>query len=724
MESCTIQLTSGAIGNNKLNVRTCGLNFFPPGIIGGHTKKEVGTQVTINAIGIEKPIITDIPSEKNTGKPRWILRERSSVGNFYRSNNLISGDTVIIRRLSSKKYELIPHLRKRKFIDSVLRESGTQPALTDEQLRQNGIVYTPPKFAEFVAKTVLAYFMRAVSESSALLSQDLKRIRILDPACGNGELLHKIWMELVQRTQELSLHLDPRQVLCGIDTDRYAVSRTRTLINCLSAEAGFKGKQHLKFRKTNALFPYSKTTSEQGWARIKKEFDAEEGFDIIIANPPWGGDVSPYNDKLSKGEFCLFRGQFDTSDLFVEKALSVVRPGGHIAFIVPDSLFGQERVRLRELLLQQTHIEFIGRFGEKIFDNINRACAVFVCRKVVAKPSAMVDCIRLTPDSRKRILAGISTFWTESKKLTHRVPQSRFVRNARHIFDIDVNVKEETVLRHFEKQEATFADYLTNNRGVELSKRGRICRCKNCNNWMPFPKSKKRKCPHCRHPLADTDQQVISIIHNTKLDGCQPLLVGESIKRYALRQTLWIATQYEGLNYKEPLIYNSPKILVRKTGVGISASIDYTNAYTNQVVYIFRHKVDNDVFAPPLEFFLGVLNSRAIYYFLTKKTGETEWRSHPYITQRQIMSLPLPKSDTLRKKSDLVQRMVSLLRPYTQHHKELPPDVDVAVEQGVAELYGLTRKHYEVVYATLESVEELLPVKALKRIQIIDIFGN
>ena len=88
------------------------------------------------------------------------------------------------------------------------------------------------------------------------------------------------------------------------------------------------------------------------------------------------------------------------------------------------------------------------------------------------------------------------------------------------------------------------------------------------------------------------------------------------------------------------------------------------------------------------------------------------------------MSLPLPKSDTLRKKSDLVQRMVSLLRPYTQHHKEPPLDVDVAVEQGVAELYGLTRKHYEVVYATLESVEELLPVKALKRIQIIDIFGN
>lgn len=48
MESCVIQLTSGAISNNKLNVRKCGLNFFPSGIVGGPTKNDIGTQITIN----------------------------------------------------------------------------------------------------------------------------------------------------------------------------------------------------------------------------------------------------------------------------------------------------------------------------------------------------------------------------------------------------------------------------------------------------------------------------------------------------------------------------------------------------------------------------------------------------------------------------------------------------------------------------------------------------
>ena len=128
MESRVIQLTSGAIRNNKLNVRECGLNFFPEGILGGPTKKNIGTQITISAKGLDVTFKTDIPRNKNNDKPRWILRERSSVGNFYRSNNIIPGDTVTIRRLSSKKYELIPHLRKLKFIDLFAGIGGTRLA--------------------------------------------------------------------------------------------------------------------------------------------------------------------------------------------------------------------------------------------------------------------------------------------------------------------------------------------------------------------------------------------------------------------------------------------------------------------------------------------------------------------------------------------------------------------------------------------------------------------
>jgi hypothetical protein len=128
MESCTIELTDGAIRNNKLNVRACGLNFFPTGVVGGAKKEDSGTKIIISAVGLDQPIKTDIPSDKKTGKPRWFLRERSSIGDFYSSNSMISGDNLTIRRLSNKKYELVPHLRKLKFIDLFAGIGGTRLA--------------------------------------------------------------------------------------------------------------------------------------------------------------------------------------------------------------------------------------------------------------------------------------------------------------------------------------------------------------------------------------------------------------------------------------------------------------------------------------------------------------------------------------------------------------------------------------------------------------------
>ena len=69
MESRVIELTAGAIKNEKLNIRSCGLDFFPKGILGGPTKSKKGTQITIKALGLPSPIKTDIPTDGRTGRP-------------------------------------------------------------------------------------------------------------------------------------------------------------------------------------------------------------------------------------------------------------------------------------------------------------------------------------------------------------------------------------------------------------------------------------------------------------------------------------------------------------------------------------------------------------------------------------------------------------------------------------------------------------------------------
>jgi DNA modification methylase len=109
MESCTIQLALADIKNRKFNLKACGLDFFPPGILGGSTKDKSGTQITIKADGLPKPIKTDIPTNKTTGKPRWFFRERKWVEEFIRYHRLNPGDTVTINRIDEKTYNVSPN---------------------------------------------------------------------------------------------------------------------------------------------------------------------------------------------------------------------------------------------------------------------------------------------------------------------------------------------------------------------------------------------------------------------------------------------------------------------------------------------------------------------------------------------------------------------------------------------------------------------------------------
>ncbi len=109
MESRVIKLTAGAIKNNKLNIRACGLDFFPDDILGGSTRNQPGKHIVIRAAGLLHPIKTDIPRDKKTGKPRWIFRKRSWVKEFVRHNKLRPNDTVSIYRINDRTYEVIPN---------------------------------------------------------------------------------------------------------------------------------------------------------------------------------------------------------------------------------------------------------------------------------------------------------------------------------------------------------------------------------------------------------------------------------------------------------------------------------------------------------------------------------------------------------------------------------------------------------------------------------------
>lgn len=593
--------------------------------------------------------------------------------------------------------------------------------------KKNGVVYTPRGLASYVAAKTFRYFFRDVKgsfrnkkNSDVSINRVFSNLKIIDPSCGQGELLIAAW-DVLSKAFPPSGHqfCDPERNLFGIDIDKHAIEKAKQRINSLpQIKTPLNG---FNFVKTNALFPVGRNCPVSGWSYLKERFNVENGFDILIANPPWGADIESYRNKIAQGSFLLSRGQFDTSDLFIELALSIVVDGGYFAFIIPDSLFNKERTKLRKLLLDQTEIKFIGRFGEKFFENVNRACVVLICKK--RKPSLLnkVDCLRLTPDLRKAVLEEKLQLSQIERQLVHKVSQDRFKKNKDYLFDIDLKEEEEALLGKIKMVPKTFRDYVFSSRGVELSKTGIVCRCRKCRLWSPLSKSDIAKCPHCGSLLDSSYSQTETIVASKLLPGYEPLLVGESIKRYEVVSSFWIAIDKEGINYKDKDIYRGSKILIRKTGVGLSASLDYTDSLTNQVVYIL--KMNNEKKNIPIESLLGILNSRLIYYYLTKNHGETEWRSHPYLTQNQILDLPLPDLE-VPSTFKILKLIGSLLKPFLTKGQRVSRSIDAKVEFLISKFYRLSKRDYYSIYKTINDAEQLLPVRVLKDVSLNDIFDS
>ncbi len=99
MDSRTITITSAALDYGNLNLSSCGRDFFPSDVYGASSRpKGLGKPVILKPKGLNTPIKTDIPTDKTTGRPRWLFRERTRVKEFVHYNQLKPNDKVCLYR--------------------------------------------------------------------------------------------------------------------------------------------------------------------------------------------------------------------------------------------------------------------------------------------------------------------------------------------------------------------------------------------------------------------------------------------------------------------------------------------------------------------------------------------------------------------------------------------------------------------------------------------------
>ena len=473
-----------------------------------------------------------------------------------------------------------------------------------------GSFYTPRELANWVAAEMLAKVANTKEQIS----------NVFDPACGNGTLLEAVRCSSV----------DPIR-LAGIDIDPEAVSECRTRLG-----------RGADIQVGDALDP------ELTWDGTSP--------DAVIMNPPWGGELARNRHFYETNGYRLASGQFDISDLFVERALLAAKEGAIIALILPDAIFQPDHQPLREMLLGHT-IHLIARLGEGIFEGVCRSTVVIVLRKRPPHENHLIECLQIPASQRRLLKRGAVSFDALKPRYTHRVPQVRFTKNANFVFNIAQYEQDQDIFEKFSRFPMfNWKDRIYLGRGVEIGKRGITVCCEDCGTHRAAPSSQVVcKCPTCGKAIPASSARYAIIAKRSDGPDWVPLIVGEDVDRYAVDSSRYILLGVHGIRYKPMRHFAEKKLLIRKTGVGLRAAVDNSGSATIQTVFyaVTRCEEENWI----LDYLQGVLNSRPVLAWYLRWTGESQWRSHPYVTPKVLKKLPIPDPATDFRLGNLAQKI-------------------------------------------------------------------
>lgn len=203
--------------------------------------------------------------------------------------------------------------------------------------------------ADFLAR-------RTVATLPASLLHD-QAIRILDPACGDGELL----VALVRALAEAGCSYD-QIIVCGFDQDPAAVETARVRIAELNV-----GRLEIEV------------------ANFLETFEQIEGYDCIISNPPYvrtqvmGGVQA---QRLAK-QFGL-KGRVDLYQVFTAAILQCLNPEAAVGLLTSNRfLTVKAGASMRKMLRQQLQLNQIFDLGDSRLFEAAVLPVIFTGKKLV-----------------------------------------------------------------------------------------------------------------------------------------------------------------------------------------------------------------------------------------------------------------------------------------------------------------------------------------------------
>ena len=319
-----------------------------------------------------------------------------------------------------------------KDVDLISKERKTH-----EKRKKEGIFYTPEYVTDFICRnTIIPYLSKNNvntpeslvdefgDEDLEILEKKLKEIKILDMACGSGAFLNKtanILLEIHKliflRKQGISYevnnsnHGNLKQYLLdkffdsvenrkriilnniyGVDINSESIGITK--LSLFLEIASLKEKLpdlSSNIKNGNSLIDNENMKIDKDRAEILRIFNwnnefkdiiENEGFDIIIGNPPYVRQekFSEFKDLLEV-KYEIYNGTSDLYCYFFERGINLLKKGGYLGYITSNKWMRTKYGKNLRVLLKGLNIQkFVNFFEFKVFKDASTEPAIIIIK--------------------------------------------------------------------------------------------------------------------------------------------------------------------------------------------------------------------------------------------------------------------------------------------------------------------------------------------------------
>ena len=538
--------------------------------------------------------------------------------------------------------------------------------------KKEGIYYTPENITQYIVNVSIGTWLNERKDEIGInqlidfpkteeerkqqielwerYTETLKKIKILDPACGSGafltqafDFLLKEWLIVIDIIDKLKnekfelknnglfaneinkTKLTISQIkkdivnnnLYGVDLNNESVEITKLGLWLKSASKNDPlALLDENIKCGNSLISDLRISQRAfDWDAKFSEIMRLGGFDVIIGNPPYivikgGRFLEGYqytDDEINyiKEKYQTAQQQINTYTLFVEKSIELMNKTSFVSFIIPNTFLANEySQRFREHLLEKTQIVDIYNVG-LVFEDAN------------------VETLILTLNHEKLKKTKIKI--ADKETLIDLAVVSKITEDKKFLLNID-----DTSLKIIQKL----------NSFPKLSSFAKV--------WRGLTTGNDKK----------------YLIQTPTDEKHKKLITGKEIQRYYLQpNNLFVYYDKDLLDRArdERIFLQSEKLISKFVGTSL------TFCYDNQQHYVLNtgcvtELIDNEI---NIKYLLALLNSKLLdFYFRAVFSDYRE--TFPIMKSGNIENLPIPKISLSEQ-----QPFVELADKMLEYHKQV-----------------------------------------------------